>query len=137
MHEVDLLAEFFAQLLETRLRRRQVDFFRFIDQRADPVSALAFPERATNRIFHFFKTGERNGAGIDRLPPGWLFAQFLDVHVTEIGEHERARDLRRREHQHVDGFAFLRQGEPLMNSEAVMFIDHGKREIMKCDIFLK
>ena len=137
MHEVDLLAEFFAQLLETRLRRRQVDFFRFIDQRADPVSALAFRERATDRIFHFFKTGERNGAGIDRLPPGRLFAQLRDVHVTEIGEHERARDRRRREHQHVDGFAFLRQGEPLMNSEAVLFIDHGKREIMKCDVFLK
>ena len=41
MHEVDLFAELFAQLLEARLRRGEVDFFGFIDQGTDPIGALA------------------------------------------------------------------------------------------------
>ena len=35
--------------------------------------------------------------------PAGFSRQPRDVHVAEIGEHQRARDRRRRHHQHVDG----------------------------------
>ena len=46
-----------------------------------------------------------DGARIDRLAARRLLAQLRDVHVAEIGQHQRARDRRRGHHQHVDGVA--------------------------------
>ena len=80
---------------------------------------------------------ERNGAGVDRLAAGRLLAQFGDVHVAEISQHQRARDRRRGEHQHVDRFALLRQRQPLMHAEAVLLVDDGEREIVERDVFLE
>ena len=80
---------------------------------------------------------ERNGAGVDRLAAGRLLAQFGDVHVAEISEHQRARDRRRGEHQHVHRFALLRQRQPLMHAEAVLLVDDGQREIVERDFFLE
>ena len=80
---------------------------------------------------------QRNGAGVDRLAAGRLLAQFGHVHVAEVSEHQRARDRRRGEHQHVDRFAFLRQRQPLMHAEAVLLVDDGESEIVECDLFLE
>ena len=41
VHQIDGLAEFLAQLLEARLGRGEIDLFGFLDQRADPIGALA------------------------------------------------------------------------------------------------
>ncbi len=80
---------------------------------------------------------ERNGAGVDRLAAGRLLAQFGDVHVAEISQHQRARDRRGGEHQHVDRFALLRQRQPLVHAEAVLLVDDGEREIVKRHFFLE
>ena len=137
MHQVDLLAETLAQFLEALLRGGEIDLFGFLDQRADPIGALPAADRAADRVLDFLDARERNGAGVDRLAAGRLLAQFGDVHVAEIGQHQRARDRRGGEHQHVDRLALLRQRQPLMHAEAVLLVDDGQREIVERDLFLK
>ena len=137
VHQIDAGAEFLTQLLVAFLRRGKVDLLGFIDQRADPVDALALVERAADRLLDLADARERNGAGVDRLAAGRLLAQFRDIHVTEIGQHQSARDRRRGEHQHVDSFAFLRQRQPLVHAEAVLLVDDGEREIVEGNVLLE
>ena len=132
-----LLPNFCAQFLEARLGGGEIDLFGVLDQRTDPVGALARVHRAADGVLDLLDAGERNGAGVDRLAAGRLLAQFGHVHVAEKSEHQRARDRRRREHQHVDRFAFLRQRQPLMHAEAVLLVDDGERQIVERDVFLK
>ena len=111
--------------------------FGFLDQRAHPIGAAALVERAGHRILDFGKPRQRYRAGIDLLPAGGLFAQFGDVHVAEEGQHQRARDRRRREHQEIDRFALARQRQPLMHAEAMLLVDDGEREIGKGHVVLE
>ncbi len=125
------------QIFVTVLGGGDIDRFGLLDQRADPIDAPAGFERALDRVDDFGKPLERQRAGIDRLTTGRLFAQFRDVHVAEIGQHQRARDRRRREHQKIDRLAFARQREALMHAEAVLLVDNGERKIVEGDVFLK
>ena len=138
VHEVDLVAEALAQLLVTLFGGGQIALFGFLDQRADPVGAAAVRQwRGRPRPPLPSRRAERNGAGVDRLAAGRLLAQFGNVHVAEIGQHQRARDRRRGEHQHVDRLALLRQRQPLVHAEAVLLVDDGQREIVEDDVLLK
>ena len=107
----------------------QVDVLGFFDQRAHPVHPPALFERALDRVDHFGKPLERQGAGVDLLPAGRLLAQLGNVHVAEIGEHQRARDRRRGKHQKVDRLALARERQALVHAEAVLLVDDGQREI--------
>ena len=138
MHQIDLLAEALAQFLEALFRGGEIDLFGFLHQRADPIGALALRASARPTASSTSSTRDkRNGAGIDRLAAGRLLAQFGDVHVAEISQHQRARDRRGGEHQHVDRFALLRQRQPLMHAEAVLLVDDGEREIVERDVLLE
>ena len=53
VHQVDCLAEFRAQFLEARLGGGEIDLFGFLDQRADPIGALAVGHRAADRVLDF------------------------------------------------------------------------------------
>ena len=125
------------QRLVALLGGGEVDGFGFLDQRADPIDPAAVVERALDRVDHFGEPLERQRAGVDLLPAGGLFAQFGNVHVAEIGQHQRARDRRRGEHQKIDRLAFARQREPLMHAEAVLLVDNGEREIVKRHVVLE
>ena len=137
VHQIDVGAEALAQLREALLRGGEIDLLGFLDQRADPIGALAVGEGAADRVLDLLEARQRDGAGVDRLAAGRLLAQFGNIHVAEIGQHQRARDRRRGQHQHVDGFALLRQREPLMHAEAVLLVDDGEREIAECDLVLE
>ena len=125
------------QSLVALLGGGEIDAFGFLDQRTDPIDAAAVVERALDRVDHFAEPFERQRAGVDLLPAGGLFAQLGNVHVAEIGQHQRARDRRRGEHQKIDRFAFARQREPLVHAEAVLLVDDGEREIVKRHVVLK
>ena len=74
----------------------EVDGLAFLDQRTDPVDVrAAVHERGRRASTTSSMRVERHGAGVDRLAPGRLLAQRGDIHVAEIGEHQRARDRRR------------------------------------------
>ncbi len=137
MDDIDRVAEPLFQIAEALLGGGEVDAFAFLDQRAHPIDAAAFVERALNRLDHFGEPRQRHGAGIDLLPAGGFFAQLGNVHVAEIGQHQRARDRRRGKHEQVDGFALARQREPLMHAEAVLLVDDGERQIAERDIVLE
>ena len=137
VHQVDLVAEFLAQFREARFGGGEIDLFGFLDQRADPIDAIARVDRAADRVLDLLDARQRNGAGVDRLAAGRFLAQFGHVHVAEEGQHQRARDRRGGEHQHVDRFALLRQRQPLMHAEAMLLVDDGEREIVERDLFLK
>ena len=115
----------------------EIDAFGFLDQRAHPVDAAAVIERALDRLDHLAEPLQRQRAGVDLLPAGRLFAQLGNVHVAEIGQHQRARDRRRREHQKIDRLALARERQPLVHAEAVLLVDDGQREIVERHVFLK
>ncbi len=94
----------FCSVFEAILRGGEIDMLRLFDQRADPVDALpAIEQRAADRFDHVVDALERMvRVSIGWRPAGFL-AQFGNVHVAEIGQHQRARDRRRAgHHQHVD-----------------------------------
>ena len=134
MHEIDRVAEALLQSGVALLGGGEIDAFGFLDQRTDPIDAPAGVERARDRLDHFGETIERHRAGIDLLPAGRLLAQFGNVHVAEIGQHQRARNRRRGEHQQIDRFALVRQRQPLMHAEAVLLVDDGQSEIAERDV---
>ena len=76
VHQIDLGAEMLLQLGEALLGGGEIARLGFLDQRADPIDPLAFVERAADRLDHLVEPVERNGAGVDRLAAGRLFAQL-------------------------------------------------------------
>ena len=138
VHQIDRGAEALLQRGEALLGGGEIDGFGFLDQRADPIDALALVERAADRVLDTSSSRrQRYGARVDRLAAGRLLAQFGDIHVAEIGQHQRARDRRRGQHQHVDRLALARQREPLMHAEAMLLVDDGEREIAKRHLVLE
>ena len=111
--------------------------FGFLDQRADPIDAAALVDRAADRIDHLVEAIERNRAGVDRLAARGLLAQLRDVHVAEIGEHQRARDRRRGHHENVDGLALARERQALMHAEAMLLVDDREREVAEFNLLLE
>ena len=101
-------------------------------RRARP-SAIARPTPATTSSSR--SIGMR--AGVDRLAAGRLLGQRRDVHVAEIGEHQRARDRRRGHHQEIDRLALAGEREALVDAEAVLLVDHGEAEVAEGDALLE
>ena len=135
--QIDRGAEAFLQRRIALLGGGEIDGFGFLDQRADPIGAAAFVERAGDRVLDFGEPRQRDRARIDLLPAGGLFAQFGDIHIAEKSQHQSARDRRCREHEQIDRFALARQSQPLMHAEAVLLVDDGQREVGKGHVFLK
>ena len=137
MDEIDPGAEMLLEIGEAFFGGGEIAGFGFLDQRADPIDALAFVERAADALDHLVEPVERDGAGVDRLAAGGLFAQLRDFHVAEVGEHQRARDRRRGQHQHVHGLALAGEREALMHAEAVLLVDDGEREVAERHLVLE
>ena len=138
MHEIDRSPKCCLQLGEALFGGGEIDRSR-IPRPADRPSRRAGLRRARGRRASTTSSSrlERNGAGVDRLAAGRLLAQLRDVHVAEIGQHQRARDRRRGQHQHVDGLALAREREPLVHAEAMLLVDDGEREVAECDVVLE
>ena len=102
VNEIGQIAEAKFQFAKSFLGGGEIDQLGFFDQRADPIDAAAFAERARHRLDDLVEAFERDGAGIDLLPARRFLAQCRDVHVAEIGQHQRARDRRRGQHQEID-----------------------------------
>ena len=139
VHESDLVAKTFLQTFETLGGvGEMIGTLRlgFLNQRTNPVDQLARGKRAADRLHDFVDAACGYCAGIDRLAARRLFAQFRDIHVAEIGQDQRARDRRCAEHQHIDGFAFGGQRQPLAHSETVLLVDDRQRQRLEHHIVL-
>ena len=137
MDEVDQRTEFLFQLGEALLGGGEVRFFRFLDQRTHPVDPPALRQRAADGVDHLVESVDRQRAGVDRLAAGGLLAQLGNIHVAEIGQHQRARDRCRGHHQHVDGFALPGQRQPLVHAEAMLLVDDREPEVAKLHVLLE
>ena len=73
------------------------------------------------------------------LRPGGLLRQPRDVEVAVVRHQQRARDGRRRHHQHVGaaGAALRLQREPLVHAEAVLLVDDGEGQVAEGDVGLE
>ena len=96
-----------------------------------------FGKRAPDRGHHLVEAIERDGAGVDRQPPGRLLLELGDVHVAEGGQHQRARDRRRGHHQHVDRRTLAGERQALVHAEAVLLVDDGERKIAEIHLVLE
>ncbi len=119
------------------LGRRQLDLLGLLHQRADPVDLLAFADRVGNPPDQLVQPIERQRHGADRPAASRLLRQPRDIHVAEGGQHQRARDRRRRHHQHVRGVALGGDRQPLVHAEAMLLVDHGKHEVAERHLFLE
>ena len=137
MDEADAVAEQRLQRGKAILGRHQLDLFGFLDQRADPVDLLAVGDGVEHAADQFVQPLQRQGDGADRLAAGRFFRQLRDVHVAEGGQHQRARDRRRRHHQHVGRVALGGDGKPLVDAETVLLVDDGEDEVVEGHRFLE
>ena len=137
MHQVDGIVEMLLQLGEALFGGGEIAHLGLGDQRAHPVDPLAALERAPDRLDHLVDARQRHRARIDRLAAGRLLAQLRNVHVAEIGEHQRARDRRCGQHQHVHRLTLAGEREPLVHAEAMLLVHDRKREIAEFDLFLE
>jgi hypothetical protein len=115
----------------------KVGLLGFFNLWTDPINSFAPRQRPADRRDKIFKALERDHARVYRLPTGWFLTQFGNVHVTEIGESQRARDRGRRHHEHVDRVTFLGQRKPLMNAKSMLFIDDCQPKILERNLFLE
>ena len=137
MDEVDRGAEFLLERGEAVFGGGEIGLLGFLDQRTDPIDPPPVRERAADGLDHLVEALDRQRAGVDRLPAGGLFPELGNVHVAEIGEHQRARDRRRGHHQHVDGVAFPGERQALVHAEAMLLVDDREAEIAKFDVVLE
>ena len=137
MDQADRVAEDRLQHGKAILGRHQLDLFGFLDQRADPVDLLAFGEGAAEALDQLAEPFERQRDGLDRLAAGRLFGELGDVHVAEGGQHQRARDRRRRHHQHVGRIALGGDRQALVDAEAVLLVDDRQHQVVEDHRFLE
>ncbi len=137
MDHVDPRPEPLLQGRETVLGGRDVERLGFRHQRADPIDLRALIERAADALHHLVEPVERHGARVDRLPARRLLPQDRDIHVAEIGEHQRPRDRGRRHHQQVDRLALGGERQPLVDAEAMLLVHHGEGEVPEDDLLLE
>ncbi len=72
------------------------------------------------------------------LRPGGRPGQPRNIHVAIGGERQRARNGRRRHHQHIGGlFILALQLHALMHAEAMLLIHDRKAQIAKRNVFGK
>ena len=136
VQQADLAGKARAQLAEALLDIGEVDFLRFLDQRAHPVDAPARRDLPADAVDHLADALQRNGAGVDRLPAGRLLGELGDVEVAVGREHQRARDGRGGHDQKIDGMALGRQRHALVHAEAMLLVDHGQGEVGELDVLL-
>ena len=72
VHEIDLGAKCLLSAAKRFLRSREVGVLGLLHQRADPIRAPAFRERATDGADHLVEPAEGDGSGIDQLTAGGL-----------------------------------------------------------------
>ena len=99
MHEADSATEDGGERRRALLGRRRVEGLALIHQRANPIGARPRGGRLPEAPDDLAEPFDRQDAGVDRLAPGRLLAQGRDIHVAEIGEHQRPRDRGRGHHQ--------------------------------------
>ena len=115
--------------------RRDVDLFGFFHKRADPVGTPTGGQRRAKARHHVGQPVKRQGTRFDRKAPGGFLIKPRLFKVA-IGRHgERAWNRCRRHHDHVDPDAFLPKQDTLAHPEPVLFVDHGKAQIMIDDVF--
>ena len=78
----------------------------------------------------------RYRASIDRLSAGRLFPQFGHVHVAEICQHQRARDRRGAQDQHIHSVALGGQRQAFTHAKTVLFVHDRQRQHLEHDIVL-
>ena len=111
-----------------------VDLVRFLDQRTDPVGALAGGQRPPKPGNHLAKPVIRHHPGVDRQAASRLFIEAGMIKIA-IGCHrQRARDRRCRHHDHINARAFLAEDDPLAHAKPVLLVNHGKAKIGKAHI---
>ena len=74
---------------------------------------------------------------VDGETPDRLFGQARHFQVAVSRQCERSWDRRRRHDQDVDAISFFGQRQPLMDAEAMLFIDDRDHEVLEFDSCLK
>ena len=137
VNEIDHGAEALSQGKGTLLRRREIDALQLFHQRTNPVDPVPGTQCPAHGFDYILGPIERNSAGIDRLASGWFLAQLGNIHVAEIGQHQRARNGSCGHHQDIDSLAFAGKRKALVHPEPVLLIDHCKSKIAKLDLLLE
>ena len=131
------LAQGRTQMLEPLFRRRQVQLFALLHQRAHPVTLSTLRDCIAHMGHDFVYPVCWHYGRLDRLSPGRLFIKDRHVHIAILGQRQAARDRRCGHDQHVNGLTLASQLQPLAHTKPVLFVDHGQSKILKFHVFLE
>ena len=123
------------QALGLLLGRARLDGLRLRDERADDVGLAPVVQVPAEALVGLGAALVRHPARDDRLPAARRPRDLRHVEVAVDRLRERSRDRRRRHVQDVRGTAF-RERAALLDSEAVLLVDHGDGQVVQRDAFL-
>ena len=123
------------QALGLLLGRARLDGLRLRDEWADDVGLAPVVQVAAEALVGLGAALVRHPARDDRLPAARRPGDLRHVEVAVDRLRERSRDRRRRHMQDVGRTAF-RERAALLDSEAVLLVDHGDGQVVQRDAFL-
>ena len=112
------------------------------DDGVDDVSLAAERDLFAHKVPDVLCALVCGAAGDDGRSAGGQFVDYAGVEVSIEGQGERARDGRRRHHEHVGlaAYAFCvrvsHQLEALLHAEAVLLVDDDEAEVLEVDLVL-
>ena len=71
------------------------------------------------------------------LPTGRLLGQARHIHLAPLRQQQRPWYWRRGHHQHVGQRALAAHQQPLIDAEAMLFVDHRQRQVVIFDAVLE
>ena len=109
----------------------------FVDGRADHEGLAAGRHLPAHQVIGGPTLVSRPGqSGFDRLPSRRELVEHRNVEVAVVRERQRPRDRRRRHDEDVRRDALLLEGDALVNTETVLLVHHGERQVAEGDAFL-
>ena len=108
--------------------------FRFFDHRIHHVGLPPRIDLLFEKAVDLLDASLLHMLGDDGLASGRHLIDDAHVQIAVDRERERARDGRRRHHQHVRMTALLHQFLPLLHAEAMLLIDNRQAELLKFDV---
>ena len=105
--------------------------FLLFHSRTDDVNLTARIDVLADEGVESFSVGFRHEEGIDLLSAGWHFVDDGNVRIAIHDHRQRSRDRRCAHRQNMRIAPLLGKRGALRRAESVLFVDHGKTEIVK------
>ncbi len=103
----------------------------FIDEGADPVDESIFFDMSFDGVFEFWQALYVGYGGIDKFSSWRFFFEEGGVEVSVVYHHEGSGNGCGGKEEHIGIESFSEEGESLMDTESLLFVDDDEVEIFE------